>query len=104
QEFNLLSSESGRADELAFTDTLINSDLRNNSAWNHRWFAVNHTDGTSWYRVTDEVVRKETEYALAFAALAPSNESPWNYVRGFFKKGWSYSDFPKVKERVLEIQ
>ena len=42
--------------ELDFVDTLINNDMRNNSAWNERYFIIQHTTG-----FTDEVVKQEIE-------------------------------------------
>lgn len=50
-------------------------------------------------------VHDEIAYALDYAEKAPSNESPWNYVRGFFRTGGRlYADFPKVKARAIELQ
>lgn len=43
--------------ELAFIDSFIDSDVRNNSAWNHRYFVITHTDGLS-----DNIVKREIEY------------------------------------------
>lgn len=55
--------------------------------------------------LSEQTIKSELEYALGHAERAPSNESPWNYVRGFFRDGGrSYSDFPEVKERVLLLQ
>lgn len=52
-----------------------------------------------------QTIKSELAYALRHAERAPSNESPWNYLRGFFIDGGrSYSDFPEVKERVLLLQ
>lgn len=51
------------------------------------------------------MVRAELSYALEYAEEAPSNESPWNYVRGFFRTGQrEYADFPEVRDRVLKLQ
>lgn len=74
--------------ERAFTERMIDDDVRNNSAWNQR-FAV--TFLTSSSRDDDDVLRDEettdvVSKELAFAetkiALAPDNESAWNYLRG----------------------
>lgn len=52
-----------------------------------------------------QAVKFELAYALGFAERAPSNESPWNYARGFFRAGGrSYADFPEVKRRALALQ
>lgn len=42
--------------ELEFVEQLIGEDVRNNSAWNQRYFVVTHTSS-----LTDEVVRREVE-------------------------------------------
>lgn len=42
---------------------------------------------------------------MGYAERAPSNESPWNYAKAFFRAGGrSYSDFPEVKDRALALQ
>lgn len=43
-------------DELGYVDSLIQDDLRNNSAWNQRYFVVSNTTGFS-----DDVIRKEVQ-------------------------------------------
>ncbi|KAF2671525.1 farnesyltransferas-like protein [Microthyrium microscopicum] len=72
------------ASELAFTEQLIGEDVRNNSAWNHRWH-VNFADGDG---LSDSgLVAKELEYAMGKIELAAQNESAWNYLRGLLAKG-----------------
>ena len=58
---------------------LLDLDLRNNSAWNQRWFAV-HESGVP---VTDEIINRELNFALRYLEKALDNESPWNYIRGY---------------------
>lgn len=36
----MLDTEEGRKFELSVVDGLLQQDLRNNSAWNHRWFVL----------------------------------------------------------------
>ncbi|CAM9277596.1 unnamed protein product [Laminaria digitata] len=104
QEFHMVNTEEGRQCELSVVDSLLNQDLRNNSAWNHRWFVVHSALGSAG-TLSDETIKSELAYALGHAERAPSNESPWNFVRGFFRDGGrSYSDFPEVKERVVLLQ
>lgn len=56
-------------------------------------------------RPISQEVRAELSFALDYAEKAPSNESPWNYVRGFFRAGRrSYDDFPEVKGRAVKLQ
>lgn len=92
--------------ELADVDALIESDVRNNSAWNHRYLlkfapregveaamAVATTgtgpgtaEGKGRLDVVDEdVVDAELEYAQKRILLAPENRSPWLYARGVLR-------------------
>ena len=66
--------------ELAYTDELIGKDIRNNSAWNQRWF-VTHRDGGM---TADSLA--EVEYALTKAAADPFNESPFSYFLAICKE------------------
>lgn len=92
--------------ELRAIDALIADDVRNNSAWNHRYFVNfgaeelaaieaaggNRRDvvgsgaavkGAGAGGVVDEdVVEREINYAKDHIAWAPQNPSPWNYLRG----------------------
>lgn len=71
--------------ELAFVDTMLDTDVRNNSAYNHRWFCV-------FGRAAHDPTRKdavpaardaEIEYAFEKIRLAPNSASAWNYARGY---------------------
>lgn len=68
--------------ELVFVDKLIGADLRNNSAWNQRYFVLNHTDG-----FTPEVIQYELTYVMNRIRLVKNNESTWNYLRGLLQHG-----------------
>ena len=70
--------------ERAFTEKMIDDDVRNNSAWNQR-FAVTFLTSSSDDDVIDEdtdFVSKELAFAETKIAIAPDNESAWNYLRG----------------------
>ena len=70
--------------ERAFTEKMIDDDVRNNSAWNQR-FAVTFLTSSSDDDVIDEdtdLVSKELAFAETKIAIAPDNESAWNYLRG----------------------
>jgi protein farnesyltransferase/geranylgeranyltransferase type-1 subunit alpha len=79
--------------ELASTEALIREDVRNNSAWNHRYFLCFGADelrlGTEEARkVADEdLIDREVEYTKAKIRLAPQNQSPWNYLKGVLRRG-----------------
>jgi protein farnesyltransferase/geranylgeranyltransferase type-1 subunit alpha len=83
-------------EELASTARLIDDDVRNNSAWSHRFFLIfsdpaHSTPGSHSTehdpRVPVEVVEREVAYAQDKIRLAPQNQSPWNYLRGVLVKG-----------------
>lgn len=42
----MLDTEEGRNFELSVVDGLLQEDLRNNSAWNHRWFVLHSSLGS----------------------------------------------------------
>ncbi|OSD05218.1 protein prenylyltransferase [Trametes coccinea BRFM310] len=70
------------AGERPYAEQLIDADVRNNSAWHHRFFVV----FSSGVRLGDEerevVLRRELSYVKEKISLAPNNASAWNYLRG----------------------
>lgn len=89
--------------ELAEIERLLRLDVRNNSAWNHRWFVsfgrekagpATKQSGTSAasdspWKSEDERLRvwqHEMEFVKDAITMAPQNESSWNYLRGLLKK------------------
>jgi protein farnesyltransferase/geranylgeranyltransferase type-1 subunit alpha len=77
-------------------ETLIDDDVRNNSAWSHRFFVVfndpeHSTEGVAATEVDPavpaEIIDREVRYAQDKIYLAPQNQSPWNYLRGVLVKG-----------------
>lgn len=82
--------------ELRATETLIDDDVRNNSAWSHRFFVVFSdpaiaTPGSQSTehdpKVPADIIDREIKYAEEKILLAPQNQSPWNYLRGVLVKG-----------------
>lgn len=63
--------------EVAFVDKMLDEDVRNNSAWNHRYFII-HTLN----EFDETVFQTEIEYTVKKIRLATNNESAWNYLRG----------------------
>lgn len=82
---------------------MLEEDVRNNSAWNQRWFVIENTSGVrsaffaiavivqsanlpprrgSVEQFTEDVISREIEFAFKQLEKAVSNESPWNYLRG----------------------
>lgn len=80
--------------ELDYVAKLVDDDIRNNSAWNHRFYVIQNT--TSF---NPDVIKSECEYTIKMIKLAPNNESAWNYLRGVLQKSdQSLDSFPIVSE------
>ena len=82
--------------ELKSVEALLRMDIRNNSAWSHRFFLVfsNPSYSTPDSKATehdpkipDEIIDREIEFGKAATFEAPQNQSPWNYIRGVLRKG-----------------
>ncbi|KAL3465562.1 hypothetical protein BJX64DRAFT_285493 [Aspergillus heterothallicus] len=88
--------------EIADINSLLNSDVRNNSAWNHRYMLrfgprsdqpdaglVNPNGPPSEKGrlavVDEDLVDEELQYAQVKIATAPENRSPWSYARGVLR-------------------
>lgn len=66
--------------ELNYVDRLLQEDVRNNSAWNQRYFTITQTSG-----FTSEVLEREVEYTKKAIEKVVNNESPWSYLRGILQ-------------------
>jgi protein farnesyltransferase/geranylgeranyltransferase type-1 subunit alpha len=87
------------AEELAYTEAMIDADVRNNSAWNERFFCVAEgpkgaddgaDDGTA--KRDRDRFDDELDFVERRIAVAPDNESAWNYLRGLLRHpdvGWT---------------
>lgn len=78
--------------EIEYIDSLLQKDVRNNSAWNHRWFTnfarYGITGPSSSLSLPSETLAKlektfkyELAYTKASLANVPNNASGWNYLR-----------------------
>jgi len=72
--------------EIEEVERLLMRDVRNNSAWNHRWFLVFGRFQKGAEEADDELIERELDFAKDAIRAAPQNESPWNYLRGLIKK------------------
>ncbi len=86
--------------ELDYVDKLLNEDIRNNSAWNQRFFVISSVHGP--LPLPDNIQTQEIEYSIAKIRMAPNNESPWNYLRGIIGHAHIHS-FPVVEQMCLEL-
>jgi protein farnesyltransferase/geranylgeranyltransferase type-1 subunit alpha len=101
--------------ELKSIETLLRMDVRNNSAWSHRFFVVfsNPEYSTAGSKATeydpkipDSIIDREIEFGKAATFEAPQNQSPWNYIRGVLRKGgrkvssleWFAGEFVKIPD------
>jgi len=82
--------------ELRSIESLLQRDIRNNSAWSHRFFVVfsNPAYTTPDSKATEydakipsEIIDRELEFGKQATFMAPQNPSPWNYIRGVLRKG-----------------
>jgi len=79
-------------EDMKFVEELIELDFRNNSAWNQRYFLITKN---KTIKLTNEIRKREIEYALSYCKKAPSNESPWAYIKGLYF-GERFSNFPEL--------
>ena len=63
--------------ELDFSLKYILKDVRNNSAWSHRRYAI---------RMHPHLTSEEIAFVVEQISLCPGNESPWVYLRSL--EGW----------------
>ncbi|KAF4613188.1 hypothetical protein D9613_011128 [Agrocybe pediades] len=68
--------------ELDFVDMMLAQDVRNNSAWHHRFFVVWGCGVRDGEEDRERVLKRELIYAKQNISLAPNNPSAWNYLRG----------------------
>ncbi len=64
--------------ELKYVTRLIKDDVRNNSAWNERYFVLSNSPN-----LTKENLELDIQFTWTQIELAMSNESPWNYMKGY---------------------
>ncbi|KDN52916.1 protein prenylyltransferase [Tilletiaria anomala UBC 951] len=95
------------AGELAYVEMLLDADLRNNSAWNHRFFTLfasgraasddTIASSTPAAAAPDaaalepevRMVLSEVEYVQSKLRIARNNCSAWNYLRGIVQRLFS---------------
>lgn len=77
QKFNLWEGE------LEFVETLLTQDIRNNSAWNHRYTVIRN----AFWPLTEENRKRELKFTIGALRRCANNESAWNYLTAFFGDG-----------------
>ncbi|KAG0329128.1 CAAX geranylgeranyltransferase alpha subunit [Podila humilis] len=87
-------------EELEYIDELLAIDIRNNSAWNQRFYAFSQGP----LGLTQENVEKEVEYTKNKIERTPSNESPWVYLAGILRTAnHPLSEIKSFCEGLIEI-
>ncbi|PYI06566.1 CaaX farnesyltransferase alpha subunit [Aspergillus sclerotiicarbonarius CBS 121057] len=88
--------------EIQDVEALLASDVRNNSAWNHRYMlrfgprddepdaGMQNSGGDPSEKgrlavVDEDVIDAELQYAKSKIVRAPENRSPWTYARGVLR-------------------
>lgn len=71
-------------EEIDYVDQLLNEDIRNNSAWNQRWFVVHRGSKSTFISLV--AARKEVQFSISKALLDPYNESAWRYFVALVKE------------------
>ena len=89
----VLRTFGGWESELDYVEELLQQDLRNNSAWNQRYFVLQNTADLK----QADVVRGEVAYALRYIEMAPSNASPWHYLKGLAEP-IGFAQFPEIRQ------
>lgn len=80
KRFDLFQDE----EEMSWTESMIDADVRNNSAWNHRWFLV--VGGRNGKPLSEDLAKRELDFAKREVRKAPQNQSPWNYLKGVVRQ------------------
>lgn len=106
--------------EIADVDALIDADVRNNSAWSHRFVLRFGPRGENEHDagmpnstavasekgrlsvVDEDLIDAELQYAQSKILLAPENRSPWLYARGVLRAaGRSLSEWKPFAEKFV---
>ncbi|KAG1876401.1 hypothetical protein F4604DRAFT_1761388 [Suillus subluteus] len=73
---------------------MLESDVRNNSAWHHRFFVAFQSGVRNGDEDRDAIVRRELAFVKERIAIAPNNASAWNYLARAFVLPYSLPQPP----------
>ena len=71
--------------ELDFIQHMLNNDIRNNSAWHHRFFVVWACGIREGEEDRDHIFKRELTYVKQSISIVPNNPAAWNYLRGMLQ-------------------
>jgi protein farnesyltransferase/geranylgeranyltransferase type-1 subunit alpha len=88
--------------EMEFTQELLSDDIRNNSAWNQRWYVLSETRNLAEDK---EICESEIQFALKSLDTVVGNESAYAYLRAIVSasKNGKFSDFPTIESVVSKL-
>ncbi len=66
---------------MSIIEHLIEKDVRNNSAWNQRYFHISNTNNVSDIKTIND----ELNYCKQKLLICMDNESVWNYLKAFIR-------------------
>lgn len=85
-----------------FCESMLDADVRNNSAWSFRfflWGVLKPQDLQDESKFT-----KEEEFVRQKIQLAPANEAVWNYLVGIYDKFKSHDKLVEAKPLCIEYE
>ena len=71
--------------ELDFIEKMLISDIRNNSAWHHRFFVVWACGIREGEEDRAHIFKRELTYVKHSISIVPNNPAAWNYLRGILQ-------------------
>lgn len=86
------------SNELEHLDYLIKKDVRNNSAWNQRWFATHKGRSNKNPSLSIKIAKSEADYAIQNTALDPHNESPLRYLVALLREQQKQHKNKEIRE------
>jgi len=88
--------------EMEFTQKLLTEDIRNNSAWNQRWYVLSETR-----KLVEDKAACDSEIRFALKSLnkVVGNESAYAYLRAIVcsRKSSKFSEFPIIEKTVSNV-
>ena len=85
--------------ELDFIESMLISDIRNNSAWHHRFFVVWACGIREGEEDRAHILKRELTYVKHSISIVPNNPAAWNYLRGVLQH--NARPFSSVKDFII---
>ena len=85
--------------ELDFIESMLISDIRNNSAWHHRFFVVWACGIREGEEDRAHILRRELTYVKHSISIVPNNPAAWNYLRGVLQH--NARPFSSIKDFIV---